>query len=68
MEIWHEESPDQKVTSCKTVDGYLNEFCEALIRLRQQRKNQFKVGKLIDRCQTLQQKIDKRKQRLIVGL
>ena len=68
METWHEENADYRVSSCKTVDGYLNELCEALLRLRQQRKNQSEIIKLMDRCQTLQQKIDKRKQRLIVGL
>ncbi len=67
METWYEESARPNRSSFNTVGGYLHECCEAAARLRQQRKISSEINELTNRCQILQQKIDKTKQRLIVG-
>jgi hypothetical protein len=67
MEIWHEELNNDRPDT-NVIDGYLPGFNGTLRYLRRQRNFYREIGKLMRECQTLQQKLDRKNRKLVIGM
>ena len=67
MEIWHEALNNDRPNT-DDIDGYLPGFSGTFSSLRRQRNFYREIGKLMRECQTLQQKLDRKNRKLVIGM